>query len=205
MTGAANDAPSGPVPSFFVGFPFPYADALEGLAPAPPRVRLFDPLDLHLTIAFFGRSGLERALAGFYAVDVSSMGPVEVTLGAARLLGNPRHPTAIARVLDEGAGLLAKYVGEHRDVALAAAGLEPETRDPLPHLTIARIQRRASSADRARAEAWMRAIEPREARFAIDRVALYTWSEARLGGGTRERSKVSPLQFRIVEERRLGR
>ncbi len=199
-----NAPPGGPEPSYFVGFPFPYAGALGGLAPAPPRVRLFDPADLHLTLAFFGRSGVDLARAGFAAVDASAMEPVEVTLGGARLLGNPRHPTAIARVLGVGADVLGRYVGAHRDRALGAAGLGPEKRDPLPHLTIARIQRRATSADRVRAVAWLKTVAPSEARFAIDRVALYTWSDERLGGGSRGPSESPPPQFRIVEERRLG-
>jgi RNA 2',3'-cyclic 3'-phosphodiesterase len=191
-------------PSFFVAFPFPYRGALAGLAPAPPRVRQFAPEDLHITLAYFGASGIERARAGFAAIDASRMKPLEVTLGRARLLGNPRFPTAIARAVADGADAIAEHIDAFRGSALEAAGLPPDHRAPLPHLTIARVHRRAAPAERAQAEAWTAAVEPGVERFALNRVALFTWREPREAGSHEAPLEEPSRRYRVLDARRLG-
>ncbi len=195
-------APGGPRPSYFVGFPLAAPAVLDGVPRAPAGVRVFDVADVHVTLAFFGACGPERAVEGMRAVDAAAMAPVEVTLAGARLLGHPRHPTAVARLLGEGAGVLVTHLAAQRDRALAAAGCAPERRAPLPHATIARVRRRASATERTAAESWARAIVPSAQRVMIDRVALYTWSEERAGGATDDGRNAR--RYRIVEERPLG-
>ena len=77
---------------------------------------------------------------------------------------------------------------------LAAAGVPPERRAPLPHITLARPTRAATDAQRAAAIAWAGGIELGDVRVRLGELALYTWDEAR-----RER------MFRVVERRAARR
>jgi 2'-5' RNA ligase len=181
-------------PNFFVAFPFAHEAALRGLPPPPPKVRVFPLFDLHLTLAFLGPCGEATARCAFDTVDPSTIEPFALTALQATLLGNPRKPTAIAREIGGAdAPRLVETIGRLRGPALAATSAPPERRPPLPHLTIARIGRRASAHERERAEAWTAAITARPEVLGVDDVALYT------------RADDDPRHsYRIVERRRLG-
>jgi RNA 2',3'-cyclic 3'-phosphodiesterase len=181
--------------SWFIAFPFPYEAAILDLPPPPPGVRMIAAADLHLTLAFLGRCDAERAEKAFATVDPTAMDRVDVRLGGARLLGPRGRATAIARTLLEGAETLAGYIGAHRDGALVAAGAPADDRDPLPHLTIARIQRRAPREDRKRATSWIETIPRGSAPLRVEHIALYT--------GNDEPS--APQRYRIVTRCPLGR
>ena len=75
---------------------------------------------------------------------------------------------------------------------LGAAGARPARHPPRPHVTLARPQRRASDAQRARGLAWAAELALPVPTVRLDRVALYTWSDNR-----KERL------FRMVEVRSL--
>lgn len=169
---------------------------VEGLRPLPdppPRVRLFGDADLHCTLAFFGSVRAEQARLGWDEIGASDLGTsVRGTFARARPLGNPRKPSALSAMIDEGAARLSATIAALRPRCLEAAGAAPDDRAPLPHMTIARIQRRASGAERRTAIAWSRTLDLSAASFAVTSVALYTWAvdrQARL--------------FEIVETRSL--
>jgi 2'-5' RNA ligase len=96
-------------------------------------------------------------------------------------------------MIDEGWELLAEMIVEARETLLRTAGAPEDTRPPLPHMTLARIQRRAKAAERRQALRWANTIDLRAATFTAPAVALYTWAEDR-----QERL------FRIVERRDFG-
>jgi RNA 2',3'-cyclic 3'-phosphodiesterase len=79
------------------------------------------------------------------------------------------------------------------DVLLEAATGRREKRPPKPHVSIARPRGRATDAQREAGLTWAAELDLRQVSTTLDRVALYTWHEAR-----HERL------FRIVSERRLG-
>lgn len=161
---------------------------LERASERPPRVRLFAPTDLHATLAFLGGCGEARARAAFATVDPAAAAPVAVTFGRVELFGHPRRGTALSATLRDGREELARRIGDRRDAALEAAGARPDPRPPRPHVTLARIARRASRQEREAALAWAAAIDLAGITATVDRLALYTWSERR-----------PEEQFRVVD------
>ena len=80
--------------NWFVGLPVGGAWAGTAVPPPPPEVRTFHPDDLHLTVAFLGPCGEERALRGWSALG--DPGPaIDVTLGEVVPMGNPRRFSAL--------------------------------------------------------------------------------------------------------------
>jgi len=175
-------------PNWFIAWPCSPPELALRLTGVPPSVRLFAPFDLHLTLAFLGPVDEAVARATFARVDPSVAAPVDVRLDGLRLMGHPRRGTALSATLAEGAEALAARTAAHRAALLEAAAARPDDRPPLPHLTVARIARRASRADRKAALRWAADRVLDDVTHRVDAIALYTWSD--------ERPK---RQFRIVE------
>jgi len=108
-------------------------------------------------------------------------------------LGHPAKPSALSAMVDAGREPLAEMIAEARETLLSAAGAPEDTRPPLPHMTLARIQRRANAAERRHALRWAHTIDLRGVTFTAPSVALYTWADDR-----QERL------FQIVERYVLG-
>ena len=172
-------------PNWFIGWPIA-APLLARAGELPVSVRLFAESDLHVTLAFLGACGEERARAAFATIEAAK--PVQVGFGGVQLFGHPRRGTALSATLAAGREVLVARTSEQQDAALSAAEARPETRAPNPHVTIARIARRASKDERERALEWAAEIDLSGLTAVIDRVALYTWSDQR-----------PQVQFRIVD------
>ena len=149
----------------------------------PSQVRAFHTDDLHATIAFLGSVGEARARAGWNALSIA-FPPREVRLGRVRLLG----ATALSSIVDDTE--LARTIGETRDPICRAAEARIDERPPLPHVTLARIARRATPAETSDAIAWAHGLALENVPARIDRVALYA--------GLSDRTT---RMFRIVESR----
>jgi 2'-5' RNA ligase len=104
-------------------------------------------------------------------------------------LGHPRKPSALAAIVDEGREAMTEMIVEARGPLLAAADAPPDDREPLPHMTLARVQRRARSVERREALRWAEGIDLRGISFTAASVALYTWANER-----------EERLFRIVEQ-----
>ncbi len=180
-------------PNWFVGWPLEQPALRERLGGAPEGVRLFAPSDLHVTLAFLGPVDEARARAAFDAVALDGLGPFDVTLGAVGLMGHPRRGTALAAIVRDATGALASAIETRRDAVLAAAGAPPEDRPPRPHVTVARIARRASPPQRRAAIRWTEHVDLSGLGARLDRIALYTWSTDR-----------PVTQFRVAHEVRLA-
>lgn len=182
-------------PNWFFAFPIHGAFVRE--LPAPPdALRLFHPEDVHLTLSFLGGCGEERALGALAALDAAlaaePLEPIEVTLGAVVPMGSRRRYTALSALLERGRPEAAAALARLRDGLADAAAVERDTREPKPHVTLARPRGRASDADRAAGVAWAAGLELSGVSARLDRIALYTWGERRL---TR--------LFQVVAARRL--
>lgn len=179
-------------PNWFVALP---VDAGRWLAPltrtAPPRVRVFHPDDVHLTVAFLGPVDEPAARRAWAVAEQAAARPFPVRLGGLVALGNPRRPSALSVVIEQGADDLVRFLAAVRDDVCRAAGAQLETRPPLPHVTVARPARDCADAERRTAIEWARSRPPVDASLVLDRIALFTWATDR-----RER------QFRTVAERR---
>ena len=163
------------------------------LPPAPKRVRVFGVDDLHLTLCFFGSVQEVDARRAWEGIDrFGALRAVDGTFAEAKPLGHPKKPSALTAMVGEGRDAFDDMIVEARSPLLEEAGAPPDDRPPLPHMTFARIQRRADAAERRAALAWLDRLDLTRARFAVRDVALYTWSadrQARL--------------FDVVERRRM--
>lgn len=150
------------------------------LPPAPPRVRVFSDSDLHVTLGFLGSVQESDARKAWTLIDdFRSFRAVEGSFSGVKPLGNPRKPSALSAIIDQGREELSEMIAEARAPLLEAAGAPPDTRPPLPHMTVARVQRKAKAPERRVALHWAREIDVAEASFAATSVALYTWAEDR--------------------------
>jgi len=160
----------------------------------PPRVRVFATLDLHVTLGFLGSvEELDARSAWDRIGEFPSFRPVTGTFSGIDPLGHPGNPSALAAMVDDGREPLAEMIAEARGPLLSEAGAPEDARPPLPHMTLARIQRRANRTERRQALRWAHTIDLRAVTFTATSVALYTWAEDR-----RERL------FQIVERHIFG-
>ena len=151
------------------------------LRPAPPpRVRLFATSDLHVTLGFLGAVQESDARKAWDRIgDFASFRGVKGSFSGVEPLGHPRKPSALAAMVDAGRDALSEMIAQARDPLLRAAGAPEDNRPPLPHMTLARIQRRASAAERREALRWAQALDLRGVVFTAAAVALYTWANDR--------------------------
>ena len=177
-------------PNWFIGFP---VQADVSLPSAPSRVRLFAPADWHMTVAFLGSVGGERAKASWEAAAPLRMQALLGELTGIKLLGNPRKPAAVTALVDNAChSTISDTIARWRPSLFLAADARPDERAPLPHVTLARIQRRANREEYRAAKAWAGSLDVAGTPFEVNELALYTWSQDR-----KERL------FQIVEKRAI--
>ena len=159
-----------------MGWPF---DGHVDLTDVPPKVRRFAPTDRHITSVFLGavdQATAERAWSLVTALPMLT--PQTVSLDSVRLLGG-KKPSAVSALVTDG-DQITRQMHMHRRELVREGILRNDRPDyaPLPHVTLARIQRSADGAQYDAAVKWANALEIR-ASARIDRLALYTWSEDR--------------------------
>jgi 2'-5' RNA ligase len=125
--------------------------------------------------------------------DFDSFRQVAGSFSSVEPLGNRRKPSALSAIVEDGRGPLSDMIAEARGPLLAAAGAPEDTRPPLPHMTLARIQRRASGPERRLALRWARDLDLGGVTFHAESIALYTWASDR-------RTEL----FQIVEQREMS-
>ncbi|MCA9531848.1 MAG: 2'-5' RNA ligase family protein [Myxococcales bacterium] len=181
--------------NWFIAFPVSTEGLLERLEPPPPRVRLFAAEDLHVTLAFLGPVGEDAARRAFEHTAALGLAPFRATLGEVVALGPPRRRSALAATIADGREGLVRAIATHARSMALAAGATPERRAPLPHVTVARVARRATERERAAALRWAEAQAVHEHPVEVNTCALYTRAEdAQLKGRADEDTRL----FRIV-------
>jgi 2'-5' RNA ligase len=169
-------------------------DGLQLVPAPPPRVRVFATSDLHITLGFLGSVEESAARVAWDRIsEFLSFRAVTGSFTGLEPLGHPEKPSALCAMVGLGRELLVEMIAEARGPLLSAAGAPEDRRPPLPHMTVARIQRRAEAAERRQALRWAHTIDLRRVRFTVASVALYTWADDR-----QERL------FRIVEQCTFG-
>lgn len=155
-------------------------DGLRLVPAPPPRVRVFASLDLHCTLGFLGSVGEARARGAWGRVqDFMNFGVVAGSFTEVKPLGSARRPSALSAMVGDGRVALCAMIDHARAPLLEAAGAPADERAPLPHMTVARIQRRASSTERDAALTWAQSLRLDDASFVASTVALYTWADDR--------------------------
>ncbi len=175
-------------PNWFVGFPVDSDSWYEKvITNSPDGIKCFNPIDLHITFAFFGAVGAENAQRAWFKAIEAGLQRATITLGAVAPFGDPEKPSAYAFTLNSGREEVVSYMERHRKGILDIVDRAPKYA-PRPHLTIARPPRKASDALRAEGLAWIETIVAPEERLVLDKLALYTWADDR-----------KKQQFKIVE------
>ncbi len=165
---------------WFVALPI-IGEVTAHLNAMPPKLRPMVANDLHITIAFFGAVNEAAAHAGFDATQLAFSACV-VSFGAIEAMGDGERWSALAAQMPNDA--LAIALGDARTAALQVAGARPETRAPRPHVTLARLMRRAKAQDREAALAWAHACNLDGVAARVDSLALYVSTDrARDDGG----------------------
>jgi len=180
-------------PNWFVGIPVPAEQWLpDMLRSLPSCCRGFASEDVHMTVAFLGAMDPSLAIRISALMDEIAFTPFEIGFAGVVPLPSARRASALSLELEAGREAAVAVLSRWRDPLIAVAGGRPDTRAPLPHVTIARPIRRHGPQAVAQACAWARAVTPPIQKLQLDRLALYTWADDR-----REH------QFRIVDERRM--
>jgi 2'-5' RNA ligase len=166
-------------PNWFIALPVAAGEWFHQLPPPPTGVRLFHPDDLHLTVAFLGPVTAEAAQRAFDLVQRWPTGNLNLTFGSVQPMGPPRRASAYAARIEQGHQDLAEAIGQIRPELYSAAGSRPDQRPPLPHVTLARPQRRATEIERQQGLAWAKALNLGLPEVPVNEIALYTWAPER--------------------------
>lgn len=170
------------------------SEALQRLKGLAPRARWVPTANLHLTLSFLGEVAAERVPAITEAL--SPVGPAHAPLGLTIAggggFGSPSHP----RVLWAGVGGDTHALGAlQADVAerLRPLGFEPEHREYVAHLTLARAK--LPRGDRDLAECVRALQEDTWGEARVERLVLFE----SLGGKYHPRAEV-PLSHSTRSE-----
>jgi 2'-5' RNA ligase len=179
-------------PNWFVAWPVCGAEEwLAGLeAGAPGGLNFLAPPDLHVTLAFLGR--YDPVLLGKISALAKRLPAEDITASPKDFvaLPQPRRFSALAFTLGVGQGEVDKQIAKWRDRFCREAGARLESRPVLPHVTIARPDRRIGSDDRDAALEWVEQLPPQgEVRFRLARPRVYAWTEPG-----------SSLRYQILDE-----
>src|SRR5882757_3590476 len=151
-------------PNWFVAWPVSGADewiaALE--TSAPGGLNFLAPADLHVTLAFLGRyepgqlTKMASLLKGFSMLEIEAA-PSQFTA-----FPQARRFSALAFVLGPGRVAVEGEITKWHDRICREAGASIEIRPSLPHVTVARPDRRIGESDRNEALEWMVQLPPQE-------------------------------------------
>ncbi len=182
-------------PNWFIGFPINAGNWYETvITNVPAGIKSFVPVDLHITFAFLGPCGEEKAMLSWEKAVELPLATCDISLGEMAPFGNPEKPSAYAFTIATGKERLVAWMLAYRDVLLEIAGKNSEQyRDPIPHITVARPPRNASDNLRATGLAWVQHFPVKEVTLKLDELALYTWSDDR-----------TLHQFKVVESLKLA-
>jgi len=170
-------------PNWFVAWPVSGADQwlAELESQAPGGLRFLASKDLHVTLAFLGR--YEPGLAKKISSLLKGLPLKEIGVSPDRLIAlpQPRRFSALSFTLGAGRLEVEAQIAKWRDRICREAGAAIDTRAQLPHITIARPERRIGESDRDIALTWIEEIPSQSSvTLRLERPRIYTWAE---GGG----------------------
>lgn len=166
-------------PNWFVGIPVEIPQLQLLLKDLPKTCRGFHPDDLHMTIAFLGALEPDRVEPVKACMASMKATPTSVSLGAVRALPTVQRPSAFCLELEVGRNQVCQWIQAWRTPLQKIAQARLDTRDPLPHITIARPRRQAGETARRQGLAWLDTLQVPAVTMRVDRLVLYTWAERR--------------------------
>jgi 2'-5' RNA ligase len=171
------------MPSWFAAIPVALPDGLleSWRQNAPEGLRWFTGQDCHLTICFFGEQREERRDAILRVLSEMPVPGFQSTVRGVRLLPHERRYSALSLELEDPDGRIAAYVREWSPRLAEAAGVAADTRDPLPHVTFARPDRRIRFDQRRKITNWALQLELPGEPLRLLGLALYGRAEDNAG------------------------
>ena len=178
--------------NYFVAFPAKVPESVQQRVKrgAPEGLRWFHGDDLHVTLAFFGKEESERIPAIRGVLQEIAFAGSEFTLGRIIALPHLRRFSALSFEIAEGREEIAHLMEMWRAPLAAAAGVPPENRRPLPHVTVARPVRKDPRFRAKEVLAWANGFPPPEEKVELLRPMLFVWAADR-----------ATRQFQILEGR----
>ena len=165
-------------PNWFIGLVVAELPGLENiLADCPAELRRFHQTDLHITVAFLGPVEPEQAWRAWDGLGVIDSGPITISLGSLKPFGH--RGSTFSFELDDGCDAVRELVAAKQNSLRFVAGLTPESRSPRPHITIARLKRKASVQARTAARNWAQTVMVPGEPLRLTKLALYTWAQDR--------------------------
>jgi len=158
----------------FVGLDLPpdLAQRLTAFSCGVPGARWVEPRNLHLTLRFAGE--IDETTAEELDAELGRIAhpAFSLTLTGLGLFGSRKRAHALWRGVEhsDALDLLARRV----EAAAIRAGLAPEPRRFVPHITLARL---AAEATPERVQRWLETVPPPET-LTVDRFTLF---QSRLG------------------------
>lgn len=115
----------------------------------PDSVRWVRPESIHLTLKFLGDTPVGRLeeIKGALAAAAAEVFPFSFTVEGLGCFPNPRRPRVLWVGVEEPTGAL-EALWQAVEAHVAPLGWPTEKRTFQPHLTLGRVQRRVTSADR---------------------------------------------------------
>ncbi|GJE62019.1 RNA 2',3'-cyclic phosphodiesterase [Methylobacterium trifolii] len=168
------------MPRLFTGLEIPPAlgDALARYRGGIPGARWIEPADYHITLRFLGDVDADVAEDAVEALAEMRPRPaITVTLDGLGAFGGEKPRALYASVAGNAA--LADLQAEQERL-IRRAGVEPDRRKFVPHVTLARLKRAASPEDVAMYLSQSGLFEPLT--FSATRVVLYSARDSTGGG-----------------------
>lgn len=168
-------------PNWFVAWPVTGLDDLlaDLKREAPGGLHFLDPADLHITFAFLRR--YDPVIEGKMARLLETLPLSGIDAGTDQLIAlpQPRRFSALAFSLRTGLAEANAQIAKWCAKICREAGAPIDTRAKLPHVTIARPDRRIGADDRQAALDWLEQVNasPRRVAFRLERPRLYTWTD----------------------------
>lgn len=115
---------------------------------APGSVRWVHPQSVHLTLKFLGDTPSEKVdlIAEALAQATARINPFTFTVGGLGCFPNSRRPRVVWAGLQDPSGSLAR-LRDAVEAEVAPLGFPTEARPFSPHLTLGRVQNRASKSE----------------------------------------------------------
>ena len=180
-------------PNWFVAAPVA-GEWLPGwLADLPESCRSFQPVDLHMTVAFLGAMDPARLNDLLPVLQTVQSKPFVMSLGKPMALPSRKKFSAISLHVDVGHDEAAQLIGDFRNRLIDAVGGRQDHRPPLPHVTVGRPIRRFGHEGKQLALQWIDGKPKPGVTVQVDRLAVYTWAHDR-----------TVQQFRTVAEHPLA-
>ena len=175
--------------------PFSIGQRLSLLQSVLQGARWVEPENFHITLRFIGDVPEDTACEIDEALSYIHEDPFELELQALGQFGNEK-PHAIWARVSESAALRALQA--HQEIAMQRLGLRPEPRKYTPHVTLARLNKRSTSASDV-----MRYIEHNNLfssqPFLVSRFALFSARSSK-GGGPYVIERSYPLDEEFLNE-----